>query len=362
MNTFVSKAVIPMRRPQHMLSVVCQHFAEEEVVVTWTETRGDARFPFGCGLFEAEATYLLVQAEAEDIPGLLRLKNILAMHLEELAPEEPPEIVWTGDGCDVTELPNLRIMRVARTTALTPQMRRITLSGDDLARFASGGHHVKVLVPPEGVATPEWPIAGRNGRPQWPSEDRRPIMRTYTIRRIDVPAGEMDIDFVLHGDDGIASRWAAAAREGDVVGIMGPGGMSVREADWYLLAGDMTALPVISRLLEELPPTKRGVALIEIPAASEAQKIKSVTKIELRYLHSAYPESGNTTALEEAVKAIVFPDDMKSFVFVGAETSVARRLRSYLRQECGLDRSQHLCAAYWRLGRREGEGSAKEHD
>ena len=166
----------------------------------------------------------------------------------------------------------MRVLRVLRTAAVTPHMRRITLGGDEIAGI-SRGPNIKLLIPPPGLAEPEWPMAGANGRAIWPAADKRPAVRTYSVRRFDPGAGELDVDFVLHGHGGPASRWASDAKPGDVLGIGGPGGRTVADADWYLLAGDHTALPAISAILETLPAAARGHAIIEVPDAQEEQAI-----------------------------------------------------------------------------------------
>nr|GFD30456.1 hypothetical protein [Tanacetum cinerariifolium] len=56
----------------------------------------------------------------------------------------------------------------------------------------------------------------------------KPAMRDYTPRRYDAASGELDIDFVLHGD-GPAATWAAQAAVGQHLYIAGPrGSMIVR--------------------------------------------------------------------------------------------------------------------------------------
>ena len=146
-------------------------------------------------------------------------------------------------------------MTVERVTDVTPHMRRVTLSGSDLGRYATNGSHLMLFVPSEGIAKPEWPVPGEDCLPVWSADDRRPQVRTCTVRRLDPEAGTIDVDFVLHGD--LGSRWALNARPGDVIGVRGPTGRHRPEVDWCLLVGDETALPVIARTLESLQPPRR---------------------------------------------------------------------------------------------------------
>ncbi len=157
-----------------------------------------------------------------------------------------------------------RVVEVLRVSDLSPHYRRITLGGPALADYPAGmaGAHLKLFLRRPGQAELALPSFGPNG-PAWPPREQRPFVRTYTIRRHDAAAGELDLEFVLHGDNGPASAWAAAAKPGDQVGISGPGRREeqVLSADWRLLAGDLSALPAIAAYLEALPADARGVAL-----------------------------------------------------------------------------------------------------
>ncbi len=89
----------------------------------------------------------------------------------------------------------------------------------------------------------------------------RPALRTLTPRRFRDDPPELDVEVVLHGD-GPLSTWAETVEPGAVAALSGTGrGYTIDpSAEHYLLAGDETALPAISVLLEALPPTspRRG--------------------------------------------------------------------------------------------------------
>src|SRR5207244_3437292 len=53
-------------------------------------------------------------------------------------------------------------------------------------------------------------------------DGRRPTIRTFTPRRLDPQALELDLEIVVHGD-GAASEWAATAAPGDPAAVSGPG-------------------------------------------------------------------------------------------------------------------------------------------
>ena len=54
--------------------------------------------------------------------------------------------------------------------------------------------------------------------------DGDPVKRSYTIRSFDKTAGTVDIDFVVHGDQGVAGPWAQAAQPGHELELGGVGG------------------------------------------------------------------------------------------------------------------------------------------
>ena len=126
----------------------------------------------------AEPDLLVVNAEAADAEALATVKFVMAIRLDEIAANEKPQIVWTGDGADAKVLPNFSEMRVRGWHDVTPHMRRITLGGGDkIERFVSDSVHIRVLIPPAGLAVPEWPVPGPDGRPKWPADDKRPASR-----------------------------------------------------------------------------------------------------------------------------------------------------------------------------------------
>ncbi len=240
-------------------------------------------------------------------------------------------------------------MRVARVEDITPRMRRLTLVGENLARFAAGGMHVRLLFPKSQAVPPAWPVTGEDGRPAWPQAAARPDVRIYTIRRLDVAAGEVDIDFVLHDGDGMPGAcFAANAMAGDVVGMTGPGGGTLTAADWYLLVGDETALPAIARMLEALPATAKAVVRIEIADAAEQQVLSSKADVDLVWLHRNGAAAGTAGLLENAVRAVEWPAGAKTFAWAGCEYQDFRAIRGYLRKDRGLTREEHLVVAYWR--------------
>ena len=348
-----------LSNPERRIAALCEVLAELDVEITGRpEGRRHALFHFGEAELEHGEGEVRFRAEAPDLSGLASVKLTLIGRLAQLVPAEPLDVVWNGDGTELSVPPNFRLMRVVSARWVTPHMRRLTLAGEALDRFASPDHiHVKLLIAPDG-GDPAWPTLDASGRLVPVADHRRPAVRTYTLRHVDPVRGEVEIDLVAHGDEGPGSRFALMARPGDEVGMMGPGGSGAHNgaADWILLVGDETALPAIARMAEGLPPDAKGVALIEVADAAEQQAIRHPPGLEIRWLHRGGAPAGTTRHLLEAALALPWPGpDIRVFAWAGCEYETFRALRKHWRESCGLRKEDHLALAYWRHGVREGE-------
>jgi len=245
------------------------------------------------------------------------------------------------------------IGEVTRVEQLTPHMIRIVVGGAGLTGLTAGActdHYVKILFPRAGVAYPE-PFDLAVIRETLP-RDQQPLVRTYTVRRWRPEVPELWLDFVVHGDEGVAGPWAAAAQVGDPVRFMGPGGgyAPKPDADWHLLAGDESALPAIAAALEGMPAGATVRAFIEVGEAAEEQKLESPAEAEITWLHRDGRPVGE--ALVEAVRGFTFPAG-EVHAFVHGEATFVKDLRALLRVERGLPMSQLSISGYWRRGLNE---------
>lgn len=232
-----------------------------------------------------------------------------------------------------------RRLQVLRVTDITPRMRRITLGGPELQGFTSLGSddHVKLLfgcTPQEQLAIDQRNM-GRDG-------GARPTMREYTPRRVDLATGELDIDFVLHGD-GPASTWAAQAAPGQVLNIAGPrASMVVPDIfDSYLLVGDETAIPAIARRLQELPAGRQVLAVIEIEDEHERQPLDSQALVEVIWVERHQQD------VLAILEALALPEG-KLYTWVALEKSLTRQAKALLLAK-GAKEDALKAAAYWRL-------------
>ncbi|MCD0448108.1 siderophore-interacting protein [Actinocorallia sp. API 0066] len=240
---------------------------------------------------------------------------------------------------------------VIRTEWLTPHLVRVVVGGDDLARFHAGeftDHYVKLQFPRPDSPVPFDPAAIRRDLPRadWP------ITRTYTVRTWNPKAQELTLDFVVHGDEGIAAPWAAHANPGDDLWLTGPGG-SYRPsptADWHLLAGDESALPAIAASLEHLPANTTAQALIEVETPADEIPLPTHPGLTVTWLHRHNSPIG--TPLTAAIEALNFPTNNLQ-AFIHGEATLVKSLRRNLRQTRKIPLSHLSISGYWRQGSTE---------
>lgn len=221
-------------------------------------------------------------------------------------------------------------LTVTSTEAVTPVIRRVWFRTDDLSAFAENG----------------W--TDRYVKLQFPE-----AVRTYTALFPDVAAGTLAIDFVTHGDEGVAGPWAQRAQPGDRVEARGPGGAYRPDpgADWHLLVGDESAVPAISAALEALAPEAVARVVILVEDAGHEPDLRLPAGAELTVLHRASLADGE--GLGTAVRALEWlPGRVHAFVH-GEAQEVMHGIRPYLLTERGLDRAQVSISGYWRRGRTE---------
>jgi NADPH-dependent ferric siderophore reductase len=243
--------------------------------------------------------------------------------------------------------------RVERVDRLTPHMIRVVLGGEGLAAFSVGefsDHYVKLLFPVPGVEYPE-PFDIRHIRETMPRHEW-PRQRTYTVRRWDAEARELWLDFVHHGDAGLAGPWAARVQPGEEILLLGPGGAYLpdADADWHLLAGDESALPAIAAALERMPAGARAHVFVELDSPAEEQKLETAADAEIVWLPRGDAPVGRE--LVRAVSALEFPAGAVH-AFVHGEAGFVKELRRLLRVEHGVPRERLSISGYWRAGHDE---------
>jgi NADPH-dependent ferric siderophore reductase len=230
-------------------------------------------------------------------------------------------------------------------------MVRITLGGSELDGLVveQPAASVRMVVPWPGeeLVIPDW-----TGNEFLLPDGRRPALRTFTPRRLDPDALELDIDIVLHGP-GAVSEWAAGVAVGDAAAVSGParGYVVDPESRAFLLGGDETAIPAIGQVLAALPAEASASVYIEIADAGGRQPLPDhpgavVTWCEL----PAGAPPGD--ALVAAVQGAELAPDVR--VWVAGEAAAVQRIRRYLFEERGLSRRDATVRGYWKFGRSGG--------
>ena len=228
-------------------------------------------------------------------------------------------------------------------------MVRVTFAGPDLEGLTveQPAASVRLLIPSAGaheLVVPVW-----NGNEFLLPDGQRPAIRTFTPRRVDPAALEIDLEIVLHGD-GVASEWAAEATSGDLAAVSGPGrGYAVdRDAPAFLLAGDETAIPAISQLLEVLPAETPVEVHIEVAHPDARVEMPRHPRAGVAW-HDREPEPSPGGALVTAVRgADIAPG---ACVWVAGEAAAVQRIRRHLFEDRGFPRSQATVRGYWKHGR-----------
>ncbi|PWR12470.1 NADPH-dependent ferric siderophore reductase [Micromonospora acroterricola] len=283
-------------------------------------------------------------------------------------------------------------VEVRAVRRLSPSFVRVTFTGGDLDRFADNGYdqRIKLALPLPGQSRGRLP-EGADWYAKWralPEHLRNPV-RTYTVRAVRPHLAEVDVDLVLHGDSGPATRWAGRVSVGDEIAILGPdagydgdhGGIEFRpsSAGRLLLAGDETAVPAISGICERLPLDARGTVVLEVPDAGDVLPLVAPPGMDVHWLARGADAHGSrlvpavTAAAGEllaggsagATQPVAdvdvdtgilweVPDAVPPaplYAWLAGEAGVIRTLRRHLVAERGLDRRAVAFMGYWRLGR-----------
>lgn len=249
-------------------------------------------------------------------------------------------------------------LEVLRREQLSPHLVRVVLTGEQFDLFQANDKtdaYVKIFfAKPELGLEPPYDVAAL--RETLAPEDL-PVTRTYTIRSVDAEARTLTIDFVVHGDEGLAGPWADRARPGDRLTFGGPGGGYAPDpaADWHLFAADQSALPATAAALEALPAEARGLAFIQVPDASEELPLTAPDGVEVRWLHGVDP-----AVLVDAIAQAEWLD-RRPQIFAHGEREAMKGLRNLFRER-GVVRSELSLSGYWAQGRTEDRFQAEKRE
>ncbi|MCP2031219.1 NADPH-dependent ferric siderophore reductase [Okibacterium sp. HSC-33S16] len=249
----------------------------------------------------------------------------------------------------LTRTPRELVFRSATLTRrdwITPTYARLRFEGHDLRGFGSLGSddHIRVFFRnPDGEPSTD-PAVLRTG-----------VSREYTPFAWDADAGILDLEFVIHGDAGVAGPWAATAPLGSTVGIGGPRGSLVMngQPDGWFLAGDETALPAIKRFLSIMRADAIGTVFVEVTDAAFEQALDAPAGITVRWVHRGNaPESSILGSALDSLGAADRPAG-DVFAFIAAEQSIVRSGRALVFDRWQLDPATAIVKGYWKRGEAE---------
>lgn len=250
------------------------------------------------------------------------------------------------------------VLEVVRTEQIGPRLVRVVAGGPGFAEFQNNAYtdrYVKLLFadPASGLEPPYDLEQIRAERPH-----DLPVVRTYTVRWVDEQTGEIALDFVLHGDDGVAGPWAGSAQPGDRLVLNGPGGGYAPEdgTDWHLLIGDLAALPAIAAALEAMPPDAVGHALIQVEGSQDVVDLTHPAGVDITWV-----DDPDNRALLAAVQTLPWREGQVQ-AFVHGERGSVKLLRRHLTDERGIERGQLSISAYWAQGRVEDQFQAEKRE
>jgi len=248
----------------------------------------------------------------------------------------PYFMVNTKSGYEVERHPldlRFRLVTLQSREQLAPNYIRVRLAGEDLAGFSSLGadDHMRLF-----FATSE-PTSVEELRAQ-PSREYTPLAWGQDW---------LDVEFVVHGDAGIAGPWAASAPIGSFVGVGGPRGSAVikgQPASW-LLVGDETAIPAIRRFASQIPSGTPARIVIETRGGADEVEIDAPVDVE--WLHRGDAPEG--TALIAFVQSLDEHNRVgdNTFCFIAAEQAIVKPGRALL-ERWGIDPAQAIVKGYWK--------------
>lgn len=233
-----------------------------------------------------------------------------------------------------------RNLAIKKINFISPNMKRITFTGDDLSDFPEDfeSGYIKIRLPKSQKLL------------NLDSTKKAFESRSYTIRFFRPGDLELDIDFLLHGDSGPASKWANSAQIGEIISVAGPGPVKLasKSSDWFLFVGDMTALPAISVNLERLPEDARGLAILEINSEEDKLKLKKPENLKIQWILN--PDSTKGCAkLIESFRNTKWEGE-KPFAWVAGEFELMRCAKKILKNEKKLPNESIYFSSYWKIG------------
>lgn len=264
------------------------------------------------------------------------------------------------------EVEQLLMLHVLRSERISPSFVRVTLGGGDVDRFTAMGFDqwFRLFLPVSDASLARLPQ--RLDTLSYlkfltVAKADRAVLRNYTVRsfRESGPDGpEIDVDFVLHGSaaegtSGPAAQWAATCRPGAAVALLDEGiayNPAPELAHRAVLVADETALPAAAGILSSLPRDAVGSAVLEIPAADDAQELDAPAGVDVRWVVRDDPDATPGAAALAAATALPVPAE-PGYAWTAGEQALAAGMRRHW-VRAGVPKTAASFSGYWKRGHR----------
>ncbi|KAB1655950.1 siderophore-interacting protein [Pseudoclavibacter chungangensis] len=249
----------------------------------------------------------------------------------------------------------LVLTNVVRSERVSPHIVRVTFAGGDLDRFEYKGFD-------------QWfrlaiPVHAEDRFDNLPSKfgfggllkfltlpkGTRPVIRNYTIRQFDAASRELDVDFVVHGTEGIAGPWATTVEAGAPVALIDQGcGWAPVPAARSVIVADESAMPAALGILRDMPRDSVGDAIIELFDERDRQDVDAPAGVTVQWLVRDPADAPGSRALPALRELELGPD---VYGFAVGESALATGARRHLVGERGVPKANVTFCGYWRVGR-----------
>ncbi|WP_265975251.1 siderophore-interacting protein [Brucella intermedia] len=236
---------------------------------------------------------------------------------------------------------------------LSPSLIRVVLKVEDGERLLPSGHPdewVRLALKPDAQTPVTLPAKMENGKWGRPDASQHCPNRPYTIRRWNPERCEMTIDIVVH-EGGVAASWAISAKVGDVVGICNPEGRFwiPKGSQWLLMLTDITGLPAVGRILEELREGFPAIVHVEVPFEADSQKIATAADASIvwHYSHGLKSDRPGYTELPRIAGSIAQLPEGHGYIYIAGEARAVSDSRKHFRDVLGFDKNRIDAIGYW---------------
>lgn len=248
---------------------------------------------------------------------------------------------------------------VIRNESISPSFRRITFAGESLRNFTPLGFDqwFRLFLPLPGheeMRLPKDLSLLSYARFLTIPKRERPMLRNYTVRAYragtaDSPP-ELDVDFVVHGDEGFASAWAQTAGPGARVAILDEGILFAPPEDTrsVLIVSDETGLPAIAGIIDSLGPAAVGDVVVEVPDAGDLALLESPPMLRLHGLVRGHDEKVGALAAARVRELAIAPTGLYAFAI--GESGIATGTRRFLVSEREVPKTHVTFCGFWREG------------